>query len=1753
MNQLQLNSLLFLDLEINPINQQIFKIGALRVNNFSDNELCTVEKFEQDTQSKDALLSALDAISSMAKGADYLVGHNIIEHDLPILKRVNTNLEFLKLPIIDTLQLSPLAFPKNPYHRLLKDYKLIRSELNSPLHDCEATHSLLIEQLEAFHTFSTENLNELRCYQTILDKVNPAYSHILSNITGLPSLSTEEFEHILPDIVKNHDVNINITHKVCITELNKLIDHEVLFEPDIAFPFLYTLSWLRVSGENSVLAPWVRHQFPETANLITILREKSCQQDHCSYCSTIHNSQKELQRYFGFHDFRYEDFDNQESIQRDIVKLGMRDENIFAILPTGGGKSLCYQLPALNRFFKNGSLTIIISPLQALMKDQVDTLISKQIYSAATLNRLISMPERANVLEKLQMGDIGLLFVSPEQFRSTRFKKAIEQRQIGAWIYDEAHCLSKWGNDFRPDYLYVAKCIKDFAKNQPLPPVACFTATAKQEVIADIKQHFKESLDIEFIDKISLKERENLSFDVIDCPKDEKVTTILQLLTTHIKTEGGAIVFVSRRKNAELIAKQLQAHHWNCEYFHAGLQSNAKNDIQNAFIAGDIQVIVSTNAFGMGVDKQNVRLVIHADIPSSLENYLQEAGRAGRDQDSAHCILLYDKTDTEAQFRMTEFSKLLWQDISAIYKKLHLEQNKRKNTDLIISYQEILKDALVESIDSDDDNADTKVITAIAWLERAGYLERKDNVVRIFPAHIKVSLDQALTHIQSQNLGVRRTQEFSSIVEHIAKHPPNTIISTDDLAELIAGDLEDVSCILTELQKLDILTNNTLLTAYLRHGIVDTSLRRLKFNLWCENRLLELLSEFSPDIEHGEWQSLTLSLLCNHLTKDFDGHELQAPLKSYLSNGKILANEVSKIFKVLSEDKIQNSENSKHNASDHNKIFDIKKNQNPDSLSIKVNGHLSWSDIKLNGEHRRIIAQKILHNLIALAKSTGKDVLVETTFEILQNDIFSDALLSQLYDTTEQQRSMIERCLLYLHNLKILTLNNGMTVMSNALTIKVDLNRRNQYLKSDYALLETHYKEKRLHIHVMNEYAVLALTKLKEALQFVLDYFVMNESMFIKRYFKGRENILALATSEESYHHIMDHLNDVQREIVKSEDDNRLILAGPGSGKTRVIVHRIAYLLRVQRVHSRSIIALAYNRAAANEIRQRLYDLVGNESYGVTVMTYHGIAMKMTGTVYQPSQLNSEQHEVQHQFKKMLRDAIEMLRAEQIDDNSYDSQYDEGELDARSKLLQGYRYILVDEYQDIDEDQYELISALAGRKSLDDDGKLTILAVGDDDQNIYTFRGSSNQYIDRFKEDYHAKIDYLVENYRSTQAIIQAANDVIEHNPNRLKLSHPITIDRMRASQPFYGRWESLDANGRGGQIVVRILKHQDYCAQTFIVLNELKRLVNLDPSVIHSCAIIAKSNEALNSFAGGLMHLGYPYYYQNDQSSHFSTPTHRYFQHLIAQIDSLKQCATLQELLESIHLEDYPLRWQEYFDEAFSQLLLSSLNHSALDCHSIVQWLYDYAYEVPITIKHGVFLGTIHSAKGLEFDHVFILDHLNHYDRDTEEEEERRLFYVGMTRAKETLMLCSFGEKHSIIQSIRNTLDSTVAHKGDHPNLQQDYLLLSPKDIYIDYLGTQINEALQTSSKTLTEGSPLLVEKAHDNTLLFKHPETHAIVAKSSKNFKHNGLDLNKILTCYVHSISQRSITMVNNERVKQSCQCDAWEAIQPMIVYQR
>jgi len=655
--------------------------------------------------------------------------------------------------------------------------------------------------------------------------------------------------------------------------------------PRQGWELAYALAWLSVAGGNSVLPPWVRHQFPEAGRLVRRLRDTACAESECDWCRQRHDPQKELGRWFGFDDFRAEPSDDDgQPLQYAIVASAMAGEHALGILPTGAGKSLCYQLPALSRYDKIGALTVVISPLVALMADQVSGLETRGIGSCATVNGLLSMPERADALDRVRLGDAGILIISPEQLRSVSLRRALEQREIGGWVLDEAHCLSKWGHDFRPDYRYVGRYIRERAGAEPIPPVLCLTATAKPDVKAEITDYFKDELGIELRVFDGGAQRTNLEFVVVPTQAGAKFADIHQILTDRLPGDepGGAIIYCATRRHTQEIAEFLQAQGVSAEYFHGGLSPEIKKNVQQGFIQGDIRTIVATNAFGMGIDKPDVRLVIHADIPGSLENYLQEAGRAGRDRQNARCVLLYAQDDVERQFGMSARSRLTRQEIHGVLRALrNLDRKKRLEGEVVATPGEILSEDNERAFERDSATDDTRVRTAVSWLEEAALLTREENRTQVFPSSLRVrSIEDARARLERAGIADGYRRRLLSITEALIEADADEGISTDELMTTSGLNAEEVRGALYDLERVGIASNDTALTAFVHAGVERSSRRRFHEAETLEEALIVLMREKAPDMEKGETHPLHLQRAAQELKNDGHAQALPERLRS---------------------------------------------------------------------------------------------------------------------------------------------------------------------------------------------------------------------------------------------------------------------------------------------------------------------------------------------------------------------------------------------------------------------------------------------------------------------------------------------------------------------------------------------------------------------------------------------------------------------------------------------------------------------------------------------------------------------------------------------------------------------------------------------------------------------------------------------------------------------------------------------------------
>jgi ATP-dependent DNA helicase RecQ len=408
----------------------------------------------------------------------------------------------------------------------------------------------------------------------------------------------------------------------------------------------------------------------------------------------LRDAHEALERHFGFREFK--------PGQAEVVASLLEGRDTLAVMPTGGGKSLCYQLPAMVL----DGITLVVSPLIALMKDQVDALHRKGL-PATMINSTLSPGEQSDRLREMAAGKFKLVYVAPERFRSSSFLEALSSVPIALFAVDEAHCLSQWGHDFRPDYLRLKEALAKLNH----PQTAAFTATATPEVRRDILDVL--GLREPFV-SVSGFERPNLSLRVVQCDSSKEKYDRLQALVAAHRT---GIVYCATRKRVEEVSASLNALGVRLVAYHGGMDDRDREWAQTVFIDRSYDVVVATNAFGMGIDRSDVRFVAHFDVPGSIEAYYQEAGRAGRDGEPSDCELLFNYADTRTQEFFIEGNNPggdLITDVYALIRRLCGE----KNEGVTISIKDLTDMLHVKN--------SMQVGSAISHLVRNSYLERFD-------------------------------------------------------------------------------------------------------------------------------------------------------------------------------------------------------------------------------------------------------------------------------------------------------------------------------------------------------------------------------------------------------------------------------------------------------------------------------------------------------------------------------------------------------------------------------------------------------------------------------------------------------------------------------------------------------------------------------------------------------------------------------------------------------------------------------------------------------------------------------------------------------------------------------------------------------------------------------------------------------------------------------------------------------------------
>lgn len=488
----------------------------------------------------------------------------------------------------------------------------------------------------------------------------------------------------------------------------------------------------------------------------------------------MNNALKILKKYWNHNSFR--------EPQNQIINAVLENNNVIALLPTGGGKSVCFQIPAM---LKDG-ICIVISPLIALMQDQVDSLNNKEI-KAVAITSGVSQDDLINLFDNIRFGNYKFLYLSPERLQSPFIQEKIKQLDVNLIAVDEAHCISEWGHDFRPSYRNI-KILKEL---KPTTPVIALTATATKEVIEDIS----DSLEIK--NAIVFKKsfyRSNLAYQIFSI--EDKLGRLLQICT---KTKAPIIVYVSSRNKTKEIATFLNVNNFKASYYHGGLSSSIKQESFDNWITEKTPIMVATNAFGMGIDKDNVKVVIHLDLPNSIENYIQEAGRAGRNGEKSFSAVLVNKNDIRLYKERSENAFPTITEIKHIYKSIFSHFQIAKG-ELVI---EPLEFNLFEFSDKYKIPAN-KVASTISLLEANGIIQISDSFNKKSTVQFTTSSNRVLKYSKSDTNTTKLIQvllrSYGGIFEQETKIDEFWLAKKSSLLS------KQVVAILTQLDSEDLLT-----------------------------------------------------------------------------------------------------------------------------------------------------------------------------------------------------------------------------------------------------------------------------------------------------------------------------------------------------------------------------------------------------------------------------------------------------------------------------------------------------------------------------------------------------------------------------------------------------------------------------------------------------------------------------------------------------------------------------------------------------------------------------------------------------------------------------------------------------------------------------------------------------------------------------------------------------------------------------------
>ena len=1538
------------DVEVGVNDRKIHDIGALRDDD------ATFHKC-----SKEELFAFLTPV-------DYICGHNIVHHDAAYLFADRP----CKWLLVDTLYLSPLLFPEHPYHHLLKDDKLVSEQMNNPVNDCRKAKDLLMDEMARWNAWPEEKrllfaslLKGRKEFDGFLRLVNAAYAE--------HGVAERIAEHYAGKICRHADLPALCKESPC--------------------ELAYALALIDTADPRSITPGWVLYNYPKVEYIVKLLRHTACS-GGCDYCDTQLDIHHNLKLFFGYDHFRtYEG----EPLQERAVQAAVHGKSLLAIFPTGGGKSLTFQLPALMAGRVVHGLTVVISPLQSLMKDQVDNLADRGITDAVTINGMLDPISRALAIQRVQEGEASLLYISPEMLRSKTIEKILMARHIARFVIDEAHCFSSWGQDFRVDYLYIGKFIRRYREmkkcKDPIP-VSCFTATAKQKVVQDISDYFKQTLNLNLELFASTASRTNLHYSVIHVESEsDKYIKLRELVS---ESDCPTIVYVSRTKRTGELAVKLTRDGYKALPYNGKMEADDKNANQDAFMSDQVRIIVATSAFGMGVDKKDVGLVVHYDISDSLENYVQEAGRAGRDPGlNARCFVLYGDNDLDKHFVLLNQTKLSISEIQQVWKAVkYLTKYRMK---VSCSALEIARQAGWDDSVSD---IETRVRTALAALEQTGYLIRGNNVPHVYATGITVkNVDEARDRISASLLfGQDEIENAVRIIKslisqkYITKAQDSEAESRIDyLADILGLSKREVVSVVDRMRQEGILADSKDISAYLQDA--GDSERRSQTLLERFARLERYILADIPD------ESLRIS--CKQLNENAVNHGIATSKEKDIR---------TLLYFLTIKGYVRKKENTAHQ-------MEIIRLTDRESTLRRFEKRVEISRYAVEWLYKQA-AESVKENESAKAVQFSVVELLNSIQSGPQS-LFGTAADTQLED--------VEEALLYLSKIGALKLDGGFLVLYNAMNIQRIKDNRLSYKKDDYRMLNEFYKLKIQQVHIVGEYANLMVKDYQAALQYVQDYFQMDYRKFIAKYFKGdRANEIQRNLTPQKYRQLFGQLSQRQMEIISDKESRCIVVgAGPGSGKTRVLVHKLASLLLLEDVKHEQLLMLTFSRAAVTEFKQRLMELIGNAAHFVEIKTFHSYCFDLLGRMG-----NLED------AKDVVARASELIRQGEVEPNRL-----------------GKTVLVIDEAQDMNAEEYALIKAL-----MDVNEEMRVIAVGDDDQNIYGFRGSDSGYMYRLTQMSGSTFVEMTENYRSARRLVDFANGFLKNMDKRIK-SMPIismskeegTVEVIHHASKYMYR-----------PLVANLLRHKG--KGTACVLTQTNEEAVILMALLRKEGVNCKLIQSMEGLR--FWNMAEVRYFLKFIGNRVTTP---YISEELWE-KAKQETFTAYDKSQSVW---YLKRCVQQFEQTNPSKYLTDFKEFVFE--SSVEDFCDVS-------EAEVVVSTIHKAKGREFDDVYMLISDNY---GTDDDRMHR-YYVGITRAKSRLFIHTNTAVFQHLSAAAYSADRQVYEMPDEILLQ-----LSHKDVHLGFFKDRKKDVL-----ALRGGDALV----YGETLLYSRSTGKPVAKLSSK-----------------------------------------------------